>query len=121
MKNQFEYIGQIFNVKELKTNSGYGYKFSIPITTTNADKELKEWMNGIIFTKEAVTLTERGEAHFIAKLEVSPAYGEHPQRLGFIGFTITPLFQKAFNKAKSNQPKPHKEKQDSEASDYVPF
>lgn len=121
MKNQFEYIGQIFNLKELKTSSGYGYKFSIPITSTHGDAELKEWMHGIIFTKEPVTLTERGEAHFIAKLEVSPAYGEHPQRLGFIGFTITPLFQKAFNKTKSNQPKPRKEKQDSEALDYIPF
>ena len=121
MKNQFEYIGQIFNLKELKTSSGYGYKFSIPITSTNGDAELKEWMNGVIFTKEPAALTDRCEAHFIAKLEVNPAYGEHPQKLGFRGYSIEPVFQKAFNKTKSNQAKPVKEKQRGDELDYIPL
>jgi len=119
-KNQFEYCGLAFNVKESQTsNGGWMYKLSIPLVTG----ELKEYLSGIIFTKEKVELPERCEVHLIAKLEVQAAYATYPQRLGFVGFKIEQIFQKAFGK-KQSESKPEAkrfQKQDAEANDYVPF
>lgn len=119
-KNQFEYVGAIFNLKESQTSTGgWMYRLSIPLVTG----ELKEYLNGVIFTKEQVALTDRCEAHLVAKLEVQAAYGDHPQRISFVGFKIEPIFQNAFNK-KQNPSKSEArryEKQSPNDSDYVPF
>lgn len=95
------------------------YRASTPIVTG----ELKEFLNGVIFTKERVELSERCEVHLIAKIEVQAAYGNYPQRLGFVGFTIEPIFQKAFSKKIKDVKIASrvKEKQNPESSDYIPF
>ena len=104
-RNQIEIVSKIFNLKERQTAKGYMYSFSVPINgqTKEGDKELTEWLQGVIFTKERVMLADRCEALFTAHLEVKPPYQDRPQQLGFTGYEIQPVFNKVYKI--SNKPK----------------
>jgi hypothetical protein len=120
-RNHFEYVGKIFNLKERQTQKGWMYTLGIPVNGQSKDgeHEYTEWLSGVIFTKERVTLQDRGEAHFIAVLEVKPPYGDRPASIGFTGFNIEPVFGNVYRVAKKKQPKPQPEP--VEDSEGVPF
>jgi len=104
-KNQFEYIGIVFNLREKPTAKGWIYSFSIPISKMEGETELKEWMSGAIFSKEQVSgLKDRCDVHFTANITVNAAYNDRPQSIGFFGFEIEPIFGKVY---KVSKPKHH--------------
>lgn len=109
-RNQFEYVGKIFNLKERQTQKGWMYTFNVPINGQSKDssEELTIWLDGIIFTKERTALSDRGEAHFTAQLQVNPPYRERPQSVGFVGRFIEPVFGNVYrvSKAKNKKPQP---------------
>ena len=100
-KNQFEYIGIVFNLREKPTAKGWIYSFSIPISKMEGETELKEWMSGAIFSKEQVSgLKDRCDVHFTANITVNAAYNDRPQSIGFFGFEIEPIFGKVYKVSK---------------------
>lgn len=119
-RNQIEVVSKIFNLKERQTAKGYMYSFSIPINgqTKEGDQELTEWLQGVIFTKERVTLADRCEAYFTAQLEVKPPYGDRPQHLGFIGYEIKQVFGKVYRVAKPKQQQPQPQAQQQQPQQY---
>lgn len=126
-RSRLEYVGKIFGLKERETTKGYMYTFSVPVNgqSRDGDEELTEWVDGIIFTKERVALTDRGEAHFTASLEVKPPYGDRGQRVGFVGRFIEPVFGNVYRISK---PKKKKKSQsnddpvnDQDNDEAIPF
>lgn len=120
-RNQFEYVGKIFNVKERQTAKGYMYIFSVPINgqTKDGETELTEWMQGVIFTKERIALKDKGEAHFTAQLEVKPPWGDKPASIGFTGFSIEPVFGQAYRVPKPKDTR--RQEQPEPEYDYIPM
>lgn len=110
-RNQVEYVGIILNLKERQTSKGWMYTFSIPINgqANETAQELTEWIDTVIFTRERMALTDRGEAHFTAKLEVKPGYENRGPKIGLVGKFIEPVFGNVYRiSKKKNRPQPDK-------------
>lgn len=66
-------------------------------------------------------LEDKGNAHFIAKLEVRPPYKEHSTSIGFVGFKIEPVFGEAYRVGKPKELKQQYAVVKAEEYDEIPF
>ena len=120
MRQHIEIIGKASRVKEAKTARGWIYSFAVPISSDDRDRNhLTEWLPVSIFQKEQrpELLEHRGEFHIVGELQVKPAWGDRPQKLGLFGFYVEPVLGRVWRVAKkrnhaTQQPREGKNVQD---------
>ena len=118
LKQNVELIGKAIKLKEIQTQKGWIYSFSIPITDMDGEQQLTQWLNCSIFLKEKDQhiMQHTGEFHIVGKLVVKKAWGDYPQSLGLFGFEITPVLGKVY---KQGNPQQEEGSQD-QAKEQVP-
>ncbi len=90
MKQQFEAIAKVFNLKETQTKGNrWLYSFTVPIEK----EDLAEWLQvAILQDTQRSELLQAKELHFKGELTPKAAYGNKPQGLSVFGFYVEPVF-----------------------------
>lgn len=102
MKQHFEAVVKVHNLKERETKSGWMYTFSVPISENDGEVQITEWLMCSIFLKDKDPriMNHSGEFHFTGQLKVKKAWGDYPQGLSLFGFEIQPVLGKVYKISK---------------------